>query len=67
MGETWPLEERGEDGWRAEGETKNVGDNARPTTVWYFDVVCYEIVGVHGGGSVLKDIVQTSAREREGF
>lgn len=67
MGETWPFEERGEDGWRAEGEAKDVGDDARPMTAWYFDVACYEVVGVHGGGSVLEDIVQTSAREREGF
>jgi hypothetical protein len=65
--EGWPLEERGEDRWRAEGEAKDVGDNARPTTVWEFDVASYEVVGVHGGGSILEGIVQTSAREREGF
>jgi hypothetical protein len=67
VGEGWPLEERGEDGWRAEGEAKDVGDDVCPTTAWEFGVACYEVVGVHGGGSIPEDIVQTSAREREGF
>jgi hypothetical protein len=62
-----PVKERGEDGWGAEGEAKDVGDNIWPKTAWGFDVACYEVVGVHGEGSILEDIVQTSAREREGF
>jgi hypothetical protein len=62
-----PVKERGEDGWRAEREAKDVGDDAWPTMACEFDVACYEVVGVHGGGSILEDIVQTSAREREGF
>jgi hypothetical protein len=65
--EGWPLKECGEDGSRAEGKAKDVGDNAWPTTAWEFDVACYEVVGVHSGGSILEGIVQTSAREREGF
>ena len=62
-----PVEERGENGWRAEWEAKDVGDSAWPTAFWEFAIACYEVVCVQGGRGILEDIVQTSAREREGF
>jgi hypothetical protein len=62
-----PVKERSENGWGAEGEAKDIGDDIPHTIAWEFDVACYKVVGMHSGGSILEDIVQMSTREREGF
>ena len=64
--ERWPLEERGEDGRRAEGEAQGVGDYAGSAGGWECGVACYEVVGVHDRRGIFEDIVQTLAGEREG-
>ena len=65
--ERWSLEERGEDGRRAEGEAESVGDYVVLTGAWESDVARYEVVGVYGGRGFFEDVVQASAGEGQGF
>ena len=68
--EIGPREERDEDGGRAaDGEAQGVGDyvDAAPAEARERDVAPQEVVYVHAGRGVFEDVVQASAREREGF